>query len=234
VRISFEGYPVRSRRGAARSCMVWLVVATVLCLCATLAVVWYFGNSTAEQPDPAAAVLAELDLDTLQKLVSQLEARAQKASERQARFLPRAAAIMVDSAENLIYLFQGSRLVVQGKCSTGTGLELTDTEGNRTWTFDTPRGYFRVLSKVTDPVWYRPDWAFVEEGEPIPRNAAGRAMPDVLGDYALGFGDGYFIHGTLYTRLLGSSVTHGCIRVDDDVLKKIFDTAKPGTPIWIY
>jgi L,D-transpeptidase YbiS len=175
-----------------------------------------------------------MDTVALQKLVDQLESQTRKLAERQSRILPRTAAIMVDSAANQIYLFQGSRLIVQGKCSTGTGLELTDTAGNRTWTFDTPRGYFRVLSKMTDPVWYRPDWAFVEEGEPIPKNPASRAVPDVLGDYALGFGDGYFIHGTLYTRLLGSSVTHGCVRVDDEVLKRIFGAAKPGTPIWIY
>jgi len=42
----------------------------------------------------------------------------------------------------------------------------------------------------------------------------------VLGDYALGFGQGYFIHGTLYTRLLGRNVTHGCIRVADKDLEK--------------
>jgi lipoprotein-anchoring transpeptidase ErfK/SrfK len=34
--------------------------------------------------------------------------------------------------------------------------------------------------------------------------------------------------------MLGSSVTHGCIRVDDESLKKIYQTAQHGTPIWIY
>ncbi len=56
----------------------------------------------------------------------------------------------------------------------------------------------------------------------------------VLGDYALGFGNGYFIHGTLYTRLLGRNVTHGCIRVGDDDLKVVFNNAQIGTKIYIY
>ncbi len=232
MRISYEPYKARYRPG--RACLAWLMVVGLLCLTAVSALWWYSGKSASEPQRSVPAELNGMDLASLQKHVKQLESRVQKLSERQDRLFPRIPSILVDSAKNQIFMYRGSRLIEQGKCSTGTGLELTDMEGNRTWTFDTPRGYFRVVSKLANPVWYRPDWAFIEEGEPIPRNPAGRAVPDVLGDYALGFGDGYFIHGTLYTRLLGSSVTHGCIRVDDDVLKKIYDAARPGTPIWIY
>ena len=41
----------------------------------------------------------------------------------------------------------------------------------------------------------------------MPTNPEQRFESDVLGDYALGFGKGYFIHGTLYARLLGKNVT---------------------------
>jgi len=184
--------------------------------------------------ESTSALPATLDLPTLRKQAASLEARIQKLTERQNRLFPSGPAILVDSGANRISLVQGPRVIVEGKCSTGSGLELTDTAGNRTWTFETPRGFFRVLSKVANPVWYRPDWAFIEEGEPIPKGHAGRAVANVLGDYAIGFGDGYFIHGTLYTRLLGSSVTHGCIRVDDDILDKLYRAAQPGIPIWIY
>ncbi len=180
------------------------------------------------------AHIAGLDLKDLRKQVSLAEHRVQKLRERQNRLFPSGPAILVDSAANQIYLVQGPRVIVQDKCSTGSGLELTETSGKRTWTFDTPRGHFSVLNKVSNPVWYRPDWAFVEEGVPIPKDRASRAVSDVLGAYAMAFGDGYFIHGTLYTRMLGSSVTHGCIRLDDDTLKKLYETAKPGTSIWIY
>lgn len=178
--------------------------------------------------------VARMDLDTLRRQVPLAEARVGKLAEKTERLFPSGPAILIDTAANRIYLLRGSRVVLEDRCSTGSGLELTDTQGKRTWTFETPRGYYRVLSKVSNPVWYRPDWAFIEEGEPIPRDRAGRAVADVLGDYAIAFGDGYFIHGTLYTRMLGSSVTHGCVRVDDDSLKKIYEAAQPGTPIWIY
>ncbi len=199
------------------------------------AVVWLLVRRPSNAPrESIPPEIAALDIQSLRKQVGLAERRVQKLQEKQSRLFPSGPAILVDSAANQIYLLQGSRVLVQDKCSTGSGLELTDTSGNRTWTFDTPRGHFRVLSKVSNPVWYRPDWAFVEEGVPIPKDRASRAVPDVLGDYALAFGDGYFIHGTLYTRMLGSSVTHGCIRLDDDTLKKLYQTAQPGTPIWIY
>ncbi|NWG12825.1 MAG: L,D-transpeptidase family protein [Acidobacteria bacterium] len=232
MRVGFE--PYFGGYWTGRSRLLWLAVVGLFLLTAVSAFWWYSSKLTGKPPSRYPAELVGMDMSQLQRHVRRLEARVQKLRERQDRLFPRTASILVDTAENRIYLYQGSRLVEQGRCSTGTGLELTDTQGNRTWTFDTPRGYFRVVSKVTDPVWYRPDWAFIEEGEPIPKNPESRAVADVLGDYALGFGDGYFIHGTLYTRLLGSSVTHGCIRVDDDVLKRIYDAARPGTPIWIY
>jgi L,D-transpeptidase YbiS len=178
--------------------------------------------------------IAGMDLNTVRKQAASLTSQIKKLEEKESRLFPSGPAILVDSAANRIYLIKGSSIAAQDKCSTGSGLELTDTNGLRTWTFDTPRGYFRALSKVTNPVWYRPDWAFIEEGEPIPKDRESRAVADVLGDYAIAFGDGYFIHGTLYTRMLGTSVTHGCIRVDDDTLKKIYETAQPGTPIYIF
>jgi L,D-transpeptidase YbiS len=56
----------------------------------------------------------------------------------------------------------------------------------------------------------------------------------VLGDYALAFGNGYFIHGTLYKRLLGRNVTHGCIRVGDEDLETIYKLSRLGTKIYIF
>lgn len=61
-----------------------------------------------------------------------------------------------------------------------------------------------------------------------------RVEAGVLGDYALGFGQGYFIHGTLYTRLLGRNVTHGCVRVADKDLEEVFKASRIGTRIYIY
>ncbi len=235
----FRNFSIRSEPVVvvfkSRKTLLWLGVAGSGAIVFLIALIWLLPSQSADEIRPAIpAEIAGLDLASLQKQVSLTERRLQKLQERQGRLLPSGPVILIDSAANQISLMQGSKVIIKDKCSTGSGLELTDTGGHRTWTFDTPRGYFRVLSKTSNPVWYRPDWAFVEEGIPIPKDRASRAVPDVLGAYAIAFGDGYFLHGTLYTRTLGSSVTHGCIRLDDETLKKIYQTAQPGTPIWIY
>jgi L,D-transpeptidase YbiS len=181
--------------------------------------------ATAGSPAEANALRAQAR--ALENRVHKLEAAANRA-------YPGGPLVLVDTSMSKIRLMLGERVIAEGTCSTGNGMELADSSGKRSWTFDTPRGYFRVLSKVTNPVWVRPDWSYIEEGEPIPKDRSKRAEPNVLGDYAIAFGNGYFIHGTLYTRLLGANVTHGCIRVDDIMLKKLYAAAQPGTPIWIY
>jgi lipoprotein-anchoring transpeptidase ErfK/SrfK len=91
------------------------------------------------------------------------------------------------------------------------------------------------LGKLTNPVWRKPDWAFVEEGLPIPpADHPSRYEKGVLGDYALAIGNGYMIHGTLYQRFLGLPVTHGCIRMSDSDLKVVYDNMQVGAKVFIY
>ncbi len=147
---------------------------------------------------------------------------------------PRGVYIVIDTGANRFYLKKGTEIVRQGLVSTGSGDILPDPKGKRQWVFDTPRGEFAVKSKVENPYWVKPDWAFIEEGEPIPKNADDRVVGGELGDYALGFGSGYFLHGTLYTRLLGRNVTHGCVRIGDEDLRFLFKSSSIGTKIYIY
>jgi L,D-transpeptidase ErfK/SrfK len=143
--------------------------------------------------------------------------------------------IVVDTAHNRLYVKRGKDTVLTAVASTGSGtiLDKPDQPGSQ-WVFDTPRGGFAIQSRLTNPVWVKPDWAFLEEGMSVPSNPAERVEPGILGDYALGFGKGYFIHGTLYPRLLGKNVTHGCIRLSDDDLKTVYKLAKVGTPLMIF
>lgn len=225
-------------QGAARNltriswiCFICLVGIALLQACST--------SKTSEGTKAAPAgksrsVRTSGGPDSLQGKARALENRVRKLEASIDHLYPTGPIILVDTAQSRLRLVSGSRVIAEGTCSTGNGMELTDGFGKRSWTFDTPRGYFRVLSKVTNPVWYRPDWSYIEEGEPIPKNRSSRAEANMLGDYALAFGNGFFIHGTLYTRLLGVNVTHGCIRIDDELLKKVYATAQPGTSIWIY
>lgn len=169
-----------------------------------------------------------------QKAAAKLEVETASLHKKIGALAPRTAYIVIDSARNTLTLKAGKEFRLQAVVSCGSGSILEEPGGKRTWIFDTPRGEFQVKSKVIDPTWVKPDWAFIEEGKEIPEKREERFEAGVLGDYALGFGDGYFIHGTLYSRLLGRSVTHGCVRVGDKDLKAVYQAASIGTKIYIY
>lgn len=146
--------------------------------------------------------------------------------------------VIVDTAANRLYVKKGEETVRTAVVSCGSGEVLKDPKdpkGKKQWVFDTPRGEFAIKYKVKNPVWIKPDWAFIEEGEKIPpAGSEDRKEGGTLGDYALGLGNGYFIHGTLYTRLLGRNVTHGCIRVGDADLEYVYKTIPIGSKVYIY
>jgi len=147
---------------------------------------------------------------------------------------PRAAYIIINTTENKFYLYSGKRLIRKGMCSTGSYTLLQGSE-NQQWIFKTPRGSMRIHGKTTSPVWKKPDWAFIEEGLPVPpANDNSRFEYGTLGDYALSLGDGYLIHGTLYKRFLGLPVTHGCIRLNDEDLESVYNTLTVGSKVFIY
>lgn len=164
-----------------------------------------------------------------------LQARYKSLARQLTHLMPAQPYILVDTARNHLYIKRRDQVMLDALASTGSGTILDkpgETRGQ--WIFDTPRGEFAVQTKLINPVWVKPDWAFIEEGQEIPKSQADRIEPGVLGEYALGFGKGYFIHGTLYTRLLGKNVTHGCIRLNDDDLKSVYRLARVGTPIMIF
>ncbi len=146
---------------------------------------------------------------------------------------PKGVYVVVDTVNNLLLLRNGDDVAASD--ITGTGGVLTDPGSGRKWVFETPLGLRRIQTKVKNPVWVKPDWAFVEEGkkkEDAP--ASERYDKAALGDYKMDIGNGYMIHGTLYKRMLGKSVTHGCIRLGDDDLEKVFNAVQVGTPVYLF
>lgn len=147
---------------------------------------------------------------------------------------PKGVYIVIDTARNKLYLKKGENILREAVVSTGSGSTLKDPSGKREWVFDTPRGEHSVRSKIKNPDWVKPDWAFIEEGENIPSDYRKRVESGVLGDYALAIGNGYLIHGTLYSRMLGRNVSHGCVRVGGDDLEFVYNNAPIGTKVLIY
>lgn len=167
--------------------------------------------------------------------LARLRAHHAALKQQLASYVPAGTYVVVDTARNRLYVKRRDLVLLEAVVSTGSGTILDHPdEPERRWVFDTPRGAFAVESKLVNPAWVKPDWAFLEEGRAIPVTVAERVETGTLGEYAFGFGNGYFIHGTLYTRLLGRNVTHGCIRLNDDDLRAVNRLTDIGTPIIIF
>jgi len=141
--------------------------------------------------------------------------------------------ITIDVSRNHAYLFQDGQVMADGPAATGK--ETVLEHGDDIWIFHTPRGHLKVLRKIVDPVWRKPDWAYIEAGEPIPPlDSPSREVRGHLGKYALALGDGILIHGTDEPRSIGKYASHGCIRLPSGLLKKIWEVTKVGTDVYIF
>jgi lipoprotein-anchoring transpeptidase ErfK/SrfK len=67
-----------------------------------------------------------------------------------------------------------------------------------------------------------------------PVNVRQRRFDKVLGHYRLNIGNGYALHGTMATNQLGRSVSHGCVRLGDADIEKIYKMSNVGDEVIIY
>jgi lipoprotein-anchoring transpeptidase ErfK/SrfK len=169
------------------------------------------------------------------KLITSMNKDIQRLSLKYNGYTSGQSYIVINTTDNRFSLFTNKNLIREGSCSTGSYIMLQASSGNKKWVFKTPRGKYWIHGKKTNPVWKRPDWSFVEEGSKIPSaNDDSRYEYGVLGDYALTLGDGYMIHGTIYKRFLGMPVTHGCVRLNDEDLKVVYNTLNIGSKVYIF
>ena len=179
--------------------------------------------------------LVKTDTDTKTKLITDLENQVAVLDKKLSANIPKNSYLVVNSTANEFYLYKGTSLIKSDICSTGSYILLKGNDSKKQWMFKTPKGEFKILNKTKDPVWKKPDWAFVEEGLPVPSaNHSSRFEYGVLGDYSLSIGDGYLIHGTLYQRFLGLPVTHGCIRLNDANLELVYKSLPIGAKVYIF
>lgn len=142
--------------------------------------------------------------------------------------------LVVDTENNRLTMRRAGTVVLTAVVGTGSR-QFVKEETGRNWLFESPTGSLAVLGKERNPVWIRPDWSYVEENMPVPaENDPDRIVRGVLGKYALILGNGYKIHGTKYTDLLGTHFTHGCISVGDADLEILYQSVKIGTKVYIY
>ncbi|MDQ6803200.1 MAG: L,D-transpeptidase family protein [Acidobacteriota bacterium] len=82
-----------------------------------------------------------------------------------------------------------------------------------------------------------PEGKMIVAGDAVvipPINTKQRHFKGILGNYRLELGDGYGIHGTDEPQKLGQSVSHGCVRLGDADIAKLYSMANVGDTVIIY
>lgn len=87
-------------------------------------------------------------------------------------------------------------------------------------------------------------WAFTPGTEIIfdgkifmpPFGTEQRKVPDALGPYKLDLGDGYLLHGTnpFNEDTIGGAVSHGCVRLTNADIDRLYHMVDTGTAVFIY
>jgi lipoprotein-anchoring transpeptidase ErfK/SrfK len=86
-----------------------------------------------------------------------------------------------------------------------------------------PTGEFQIVSRVANPTYYRP-------GTVIP---SGKDNP--VGTRWVGLSQkGYGIHGTNAPRSIGHAASHGCIRLRNRDIEKLFTMVRVGDAVQIH
>jgi lipoprotein-anchoring transpeptidase ErfK/SrfK len=67
-----------------------------------------------------------------------------------------------------------------------------------------------------------------------PLGTSQRRYEGVLGAYRLNIGNGYALHGTNNPASIGQAVSHGCVRLRNEDIAKLYDLVAVGTPVYIY
>ncbi len=141
--------------------------------------------------------------------------------------------VVISLDEHMLYLMEDERVIWSAVVGTGTGTRLEGA--GQKWDFSTPRGIFRVQLKEKDPIWRVPDWAFVERGVPIPPlDDPSRSEEGMLGTTAIYLQYDIAVHGTNNPELLGQPVSHGCIRMTNEAVRRLYHEVEIGTPVIIY
>jgi lipoprotein-anchoring transpeptidase ErfK/SrfK len=130
------------------------------------------------------------------------------------------AYVSVDRATHKLRLFRALRLVRTYPVAVGrVG-------------FATPPGLRHVIYKERNPSWTAPNaaWAYPYQGQTFPPGDP----RNPLREWFIALGDGIGIHGTSEEWSVGTSASHGCIRMHAQDIDRLAPLVPVGTPVLIH
>jgi lipoprotein-anchoring transpeptidase ErfK/SrfK len=130
------------------------------------------------------------------------------------------AYISVDRGTHTLRLFRSLRLVRTYPVAVGAA------------GFETPAGLRHVIYKDKNPSWTAPNrpWAYPYQGQTFPPGDP----RNPLRAWFIALGDGIGIHGTSEEWTVGTSASHGCIRMHASDVDQVAKLTPVGTPVLIH
>lgn len=106
-------------------------------------------------------------------------------------------------------------------------------------------GEYRVVGKSATPAWRAPDWAEGVDDEGVPIAGQVFEFDEARNPFAGGFisfedndpendNEGQGFHGVKFDPQLGQRASHGCVRMDTDDFKSIYEKVPIGTLVVIF
>jgi hypothetical protein len=130
------------------------------------------------------------------------------------------AYISIDRATHTLRLFRALRLARTYPVAVGAA------------GYETPAGLRHVLYKDKNPSWTAPNrpWAYPYQGQTFPPGDP----RNPLRAWFIALGDGIGIHGTSEEWTVGTSASHGCIRMHTSDVDQVAKLTPVGTPVLIH
>lgn len=119
--------------------------------------------------------------------------------------------VYVSKENHTVTLFEDGEMVAQYPCAAGR-------DGC------TPEGTFTVNMKLVDPVWYWKGQAI----PPGPENGLGSRFIGITNDE---YPKGYGLHGTNEPASIGRDASHGCVRMRNEDVEKLYELLEYGDTV---
>ena len=87
----------------------------------------------------------------------------------------------------------------------------------------TPIGKFKVIDKFVNPQYTDPEGQVIDADD----------SNNPLGEYWIGIGDGFGIHGTIDPDSVGRAESRGCIRMHNTDVEEVFGLLRTGSVVVI-
>jgi len=126
--------------------------------------------------------------------------------------------IIVSLAQHMLTLYDRDKPIAQFGIACGQPA------------YPTPVGQWQIVGKQMNPTWYNPHDAWSASMPPT----IGPGYSNPLGLRAMPIdASGVLIHGTSNDGSIGTSASHGCMRMHMPDVIKLFDMVSVGTPVYI-